>query len=117
MILARQSPSTGPTSPDIWGLHEEDTGAIQHPAACPRTRKAAPIDVVPDFDPLTARTSCLTRCGTAKPEFIKTRDDRAATPALPDRMPHAAQVNLRGGRLHPAEAYGHSNFKTTANKF
>lgn len=55
--------------------------------------------------------------GTTKPEFIKTRDDRDTTLALPDRMLHALQVNLRGGRLPPAEADGHSYFKIPANKF
>ena len=55
--------------------------------------------------------------GTARSDFIKTRDDRDATLALPDRMLHALQVNLRGGRLPPAEPDGHSYFKIPANKF
>ena len=297
MTFTRHSPSTGPASPDVWGLYEKDTGSIQYVAACPRTRKAALIDVVLDFDPRAARTSTDSaqavldlvareglevamvldthphadhmtaaawlkeqtgaptaigakvsdiaaiwrdlynlpdafdpasdfdqllaeddtfaigdlefrvmlspghtlgsitfvagdaafvhdtlmypdsgsaradfpggtsaelwdsiqailalpgdtrlfvghdygkggrdpaweatvaehkaknihvKDGTTKPEFVRTRDERDATLALPDRMLHALQVNLRGGRLPPVEADGHSYFKIPANKF
>ncbi|KZY52902.1 MBL fold metallo-hydrolase [Sulfitobacter sp. HI0054] len=297
MTFTRHSPSTGPASPDVWGLYEKDTGSIQYVAACPRTRKAALIDVVLDFDPRAARTSTDSaqavldlvareglevamvldthphadhmtaaawlkeqtgaptaigakvsdiaaiwrdlynlpdafdpasdfdqllaeddtfaigdlefrvmlspghtlgsityiagdaafvhdtlmypdsgsaradfpggtteelwdsiqailalpgdtrlfvghdygkggrdpaweatvaehkaknihvKDGTAKSAFIKTRDDRDATLSLPDRMLHSLQVNLRGGRLPPTEADGHSYFKIPANKF
>jgi glyoxylase-like metal-dependent hydrolase (beta-lactamase superfamily II) len=55
--------------------------------------------------------------GTPKPDFVKLRDERDATLNLPDRMLHALQVNLRGGRLPPAENDGHSYFKIPANKF
>ncbi|WP_340110045.1 MBL fold metallo-hydrolase [Pikeienuella sp. HZG-20] len=55
--LTRHSPSTGPGSPDVWGVYEADTGSIQYVMACPRTRKAALIDVVLNFDPRSARTS------------------------------------------------------------
>ncbi|MGR3495441.1 MBL fold metallo-hydrolase [Citreimonas sp.] len=55
--------------------------------------------------------------GTPKAAFIKLRDERDATLNLPDRMLHALQVNLRGGRLPPAEDDGHSYFKIPANKF
>ena len=56
MTEARQpitchSPSTGPDSPDVWGVYEPDTGSIQYICACPRTRAAALIDVVWNFDP------------------------------------------------------------------
>ncbi|WP_407495090.1 MBL fold metallo-hydrolase [Pseudooceanicola sp. MF1-13] len=50
-------------------------------------------------------------------EFRKLRDDRDATLALPDRMLHALQVNLRAGQLPPPEADGHSYYKIPANKF
>lgn len=50
-------------------------------------------------------------------EFRKLRDDRDATLSLPTQMLYALQVNLRGGRLPPAEADGHSYFKIPANKF
>ena len=55
--------------------------------------------------------------GTAKEEFIRMRDERDGTLSLPDRMLHALQVNLRGGRLPPAEDDGGSYFKIPANKF
>ncbi|EAQ05175.1 hypothetical protein OB2597_07815 [Pseudooceanicola batsensis HTCC2597] len=50
-------------------------------------------------------------------EFLRLRDGRDATLPLPDRMLHALQVNLRGGRLPEPEADGHSYFKIPANKF
>lgn len=50
-------------------------------------------------------------------EFRKLRDDRDATLALPDRMLHALQVNLRAGQLPAPEADGHSYYKIPANKF
>ncbi len=52
-----------------------------------------------------------------KSSFIKLREDRDATLALPDRMLHALQVNLRGGALPPKEADGHRYFKIPANRF
>ena len=55
--------------------------------------------------------------GTSKAEYCKQRDDRDATLDLPDRMLFALQVNLRGGRLPPAEADGNSYFKIPANSF
>ncbi|QIE46645.1 MBL fold metallo-hydrolase [Pseudohalocynthiibacter aestuariivivens] len=54
--------------------------------------------------------------GKSREEYIKLRDERDATLALPDRMLFALQVNLRGGRLPEAEADGHSYFKIPANK-
>ena len=56
-MTTRHSPSTGPESPDVWGIYEPDTGSVQYVCACPRTRKAALIDVVLNFDPASARTS------------------------------------------------------------
>ncbi|WP_425074266.1 MBL fold metallo-hydrolase [Sagittula sp. S175] len=55
--------------------------------------------------------------GKSEDEFRKLRDDRDATLALPDRMLHALQVNLRAGRLAPVEEDGHFYFKIPANKF
>ncbi len=55
--ITRHSPSTGPASPDVWGIYEPDTGSIQYICACPNTKKAALIDVVLNFDPKSARTS------------------------------------------------------------
>jgi glyoxylase-like metal-dependent hydrolase (beta-lactamase superfamily II) len=56
-MTMQHSPSRGPNSPNVWGLYEPDTGSIQYVCACPRTRKAALIDVVLNFDPASARTS------------------------------------------------------------
>lgn len=53
--LVRHSPSNGPTSPDVWGIYEPDTGSIQYICADPKTRKAALIDVVWNFDPKNYR--------------------------------------------------------------
>ncbi|CAM4045185.1 MBL fold metallo-hydrolase [Palleronia rufa] len=49
--VVRHSPSTGPQSPDVWGIYEPDTGSIQYICADPATKKAALIDVVLNFDP------------------------------------------------------------------
>ncbi|MDF0599353.1 MBL fold metallo-hydrolase [Psychromarinibacter sp. C21-152] len=54
--------------------------------------------------------------GTSKADYVKLRDDRDATLSLPDRMLHALQFNLRGGRLPEPEADGNSYFKIPANK-
>ena len=57
------------------------------------------------------------RDGVSKNEFIRTREERDRTLALPDRMLHALQVNLRGGALPEPEADGNSYFKIPANRF
>lgn len=56
-MTTRHSPSTGRDSPEVWGIYEPDTGSIQYVCACPRTRKAALIDVVLNYDPASASTS------------------------------------------------------------
>lgn len=55
--------------------------------------------------------------GTARADFIKTRDDRDATLSLPTQMLYALQVNLRAGQLPKAEADGNHYFKIPANRF
>jgi glyoxylase-like metal-dependent hydrolase (beta-lactamase superfamily II) len=55
--------------------------------------------------------------GTSEDAFVELRERRDATLALPARMLHALQVNLRGGRLPEPEADGHSYFKIPANRF
>ncbi|KAA9007118.1 MBL fold metallo-hydrolase [Histidinibacterium aquaticum] len=55
--------------------------------------------------------------GVSEEQFRKIRDERDATLSLPDRMLHALQVNLRGGRLPDAEADGNVYFKIPANRF
>lgn len=55
--------------------------------------------------------------GTSEEEYVRLREERDKTLPLPDRMLYALQVNLRGGRLPPTEADGHSYFKIPANRF
>ncbi|NND20861.1 MAG: MBL fold metallo-hydrolase, partial [Silicimonas sp.] len=55
--------------------------------------------------------------GRPKEEYVELREERDATLVLPDRMLHALQVNLRGGRLPDPEADGNSYFKIPANRF
>ncbi|MFZ3583570.1 MBL fold metallo-hydrolase [Loktanella sp. DJP18] len=55
--IVRHSPSTGEGSPDVWGIYEPDTGSIQYICADPKTRQAALIDVVWNFDPKNYRFS------------------------------------------------------------
>lgn len=55
--------------------------------------------------------------GTRREDFIRTRTERDRTLDLPDRMLHALQVNLRGGRLPPPEDDGRSYFRIPANRF
>jgi glyoxylase-like metal-dependent hydrolase (beta-lactamase superfamily II) len=55
--------------------------------------------------------------GVSQDQFVKLRTERDKTLALPVRMLHALQVNLRGGRLPEAENDGRSYFKIPANRF
>ncbi|HEX2256004.1 MAG TPA: MBL fold metallo-hydrolase [Afifellaceae bacterium] len=55
--------------------------------------------------------------GTDEAAYVKLRTERDRTLPLPDRMLHALQVNLRGGRLPEPEADGHCYFKIPANRF
>ncbi len=52
----RHSASTGPSSPDVWGLYDPPTGSAQYVVACPTTRRAALVDVVLGFDPKSFTT-------------------------------------------------------------
>ncbi|HKK31521.1 MAG TPA: MBL fold metallo-hydrolase [Alphaproteobacteria bacterium] len=55
--------------------------------------------------------------GVPEDDYVKLREGRDATLALPDRMLYALQVNLRGGRLPPADTDGHHYFRIPANRF
>ena len=57
------------------------------------------------------------RDGISQAEFVKLRTERDKTLPFPDRMLHALQVNLRGGRLPTPESDGRSYFKIPANRF
>ncbi len=50
-------------------------------------------------------------------DWIALRDARDATLPLPDRIMAALQINLRGGRLPPAEDDGHHYLKVPVNRF
>lgn len=54
---------------------------------------------------------------TSEAEYVKIREERDATLALPDRMLHALQVNLRGGRLPEPEDDNHRYLKIPVNRF
>lgn len=56
MSHQQTSPSLGPHSPQVTGFYEPDTGSIQYVVSCPRTKKAAIVDAVWNFDPKRART-------------------------------------------------------------
>ncbi len=62
-------------------------------------------------------TNIHVKDGIGRDEFIATRTARDRTLALPDRMLHALQVNIRGGRLPAPESDGRSYFKIPANRF
>ncbi|TJZ90356.1 MBL fold metallo-hydrolase [Paracoccus gahaiensis] len=55
--------------------------------------------------------------GTRREDWIATRDARDATLPLPDRIMAALQINLRGGRLPPAEDDGHHYLKVPVDRF
>jgi len=54
-LTIKRSPSSGPGSPDVTGIHDPETGSIQYIVACPETSEAALIDVVQGYDPVSAR--------------------------------------------------------------
>lgn len=55
--------------------------------------------------------------GTPEADYIALREARDATLSLPNRMLHALQVNLRGGRLPAPEDDGHSYLRIPVNRF
>ncbi len=57
------------------------------------------------------------REGTAREAWIARRTERDRTLALPGRMLAALQINLRGGRLPPAESDGRHYLKLPLNRF
>jgi glyoxylase-like metal-dependent hydrolase (beta-lactamase superfamily II) len=54
--------------------------------------------------------------GVSETEFVKLRNERDRTLPLPDRMLHALQVNLRGGRLPTPESDSRSYLKIPVNR-
>lgn len=57
------------------------------------------------------------KAGTRREDWIRRRNERDATLPLPDRILAALQVNLRGGRLPPAEGDGHVYLKLPVGRF
>ena len=55
--------------------------------------------------------------GSDRDQWIRTREERDRTLSLPDRMLAALQINLRGGRLPPAESDGRHYLKLPVNRF
>ena len=55
--------------------------------------------------------------GTAREDWIELRTKRDRTLSLPDRILAALQVNLRGGRLPPAEGDGRHYVKLPIDRF
>jgi glyoxylase-like metal-dependent hydrolase (beta-lactamase superfamily II) len=55
--------------------------------------------------------------GISESEFVKLRTARDRTLPLPDRMLHALQVNLRGGRLPTPDSDGHHYLRIPVNRF
>lgn len=55
--------------------------------------------------------------GVARADYVARRTARDKTLALPDRMLHVLQMNLRAGQLPAPEADGHSYLKIPLNRF
>ena len=55
--------------------------------------------------------------GISKSEFVKLRTERDRKLPLPDRMLHALQVNLRGGRLPRPDSDGHHYLRIPVDQF
>jgi len=62
-------------------------------------------------------TNIHVKDGTRREDWVDRRNKRDATLALPDRMLAALQVNLRGGRLPPAESDGRHYLKLPVDRF
>lgn len=83
--VVRHSPSTGPSSPAVWGIYEPDTGSIQYICADPATKKAALIDVVWNLDPKNYRLST----GSMDQVMDLVRDNGLTVEWILDTHPHA----------------------------
>jgi glyoxylase-like metal-dependent hydrolase (beta-lactamase superfamily II) len=55
--------------------------------------------------------------GVSEAEFVRIRTERDRVLPLPDRILHALQVNLRGGRLPEPESDGHRYLRIPVNRF
>ncbi len=97
--IVRHSPSTGPQSPDVWGIYEPDTGSVQYVCADPTTKKAALIDIVWNFDPANFATDT----GSMDQVLKLVKDQGLVVDRVLDTHPHAdhlmasAQLRSRTG--------------------
>ena len=101
----RRSPSTGPGSPEVWGLYEPDTGSVQYVCADPATRQAAVIDPVWNLD--TASMATSTRSADQLLALLA-RENLTAT-RIVDTHPHADHLSaaaLLSGRTGAPTATG-----------
>ncbi len=90
--ITRHSPSTGEGSPDVWGIYEPDTGSVQYICACPRTKDAALIDVVWNFNPRSFATD--TR---SMDQVVKLAEDNGLNIVhILDTHPHADHLMASG---------------------
>ena len=92
MITRRTSASRGPSSPEITGFYEPDTGSIQYVVSDPNTKKAAIIDAVWNFDPRSARTSTH----SADEILTQVNDRRLSVEWILDTHPHADHFMAAG---------------------
>jgi len=90
--IIRKSPSTGPQSPDVWGIYEADTGSVQYIVADPKTKKAALIDVVQNFDPRSAKCSYE----SADEVLQLAKDNDLSIEWVLDTHPHADHLMASG---------------------
>ncbi len=71
--------------PNVKGLHDAKTGSIQYVVSCPKTKKAAIIDPVWDFDEKAGRT-----CTTNADEILQyVKDQSLDVVWILDTHPHA----------------------------
>ena len=108
--VIRHSTGSG-KGPDVWGLHDPDTGSVQYLCADPATRQAALIDVVWNYDPRRARLSTSPRCSAlghqapARFSFSfcgRSRARPVASPAVPRQAITARRSRARAPRFHSA---------------
>lgn len=85
MSHQQTSRSRGANSADVTGFYEPDTGSIQYVVSCARSRKAAIVDAVWNFDPKHARTS--TSSADAILGYVK--EQRLSVDWVLDTHPHA----------------------------
>lgn len=90
--IERCSPSSGPDSPDVWGLYDPPSGSAQYVVACPRTRACALVDIVQGFDPRSCGTDAAAQEQVAA---LVSREGLRVAWVL-DTHPHADHLTASG---------------------